>query len=309
MTTPPHARIAADIKRRVAEGRLRPGDRVPSTRQLARDWNVALATAAKALTLLAREGVVVAEPRVGTVVARGRGQKARPAASSEHDLTRQRVVRAAVELADADGLAELTMRALADRLGVATMSLYRHVGGKDDLVVLMVDAGIAEFALPGGQPDDWRTGLETIARLQWAAYRAHPWMAGLSSITRPVPSPALLRHTEWAMRALAGSGLDAEARMYVQITLYGYVQGIAANIEKERRAQAATGVTADEWMDEQGDELRWIGESRNYPAFVQLLDDLGEFDLDLDRLFEFGLGALLDGLTPMIERGRDRNKR
>ncbi|MEV5895723.1 TetR/AcrR family transcriptional regulator C-terminal domain-containing protein [Nonomuraea fuscirosea] len=309
MTTPPHARIAADIKRRVAEGRLRPGERVPSTRQLARDWDVALATAAKALTLLAREGVVVAEPRVGTVVARGRGQKARPAASSEHDLTRQRVVRAAVELADADGLAELTMRALADRLGVATMSLYRHVGGKDDLVVLMVDAGIAEFALPGEQPADWRAGLETIARLQWAAYRAHPWMAGLSSITRPVPSPALLRHTEWAMRALAGSGLDAETRMYVQITLYSYVQGIAANIEKERRAQAATGVTADEWMDEQGDELRWIGESRNYPAFVQLLDDLGEFDLDLDRLFEFGLGALLDGLTPMIERGRGRNRR
>ncbi|MEU8397728.1 TetR/AcrR family transcriptional regulator C-terminal domain-containing protein [Nonomuraea sp. NPDC048892] len=308
MTTPPHALIAADLKRRIAEGRLRPGERVPSTRQLARDWNVALATAAKALTLLAREGVVVAEPRVGTVVARARGRKPRPTAS-EHDLTRQRVVRAAVELADADGLAELTMRALADRLGVATMSLYRHVGGKDDLVVLMVDAAVAEFALPDEQPDDWRAGLETIARLQWAAYRAHPWMAGLSSITRPVPSPALLRHTEWAMRALAGSGLDAETRMYVQITLYGYVQGIAANIEKERRAQAATGVTADEWMDEQGDELRWIGESRDYPAFVQLLDELGEFDLDLDRLFAFGLGALLDGLTPLIERDRGRNGR
>ncbi|MEU8358133.1 TetR/AcrR family transcriptional regulator C-terminal domain-containing protein [Nonomuraea sp. NPDC048882] len=308
MTTPPHALIAADIKRRIAEGRLRPGERVPSTRQLARDWNVALATAAKALTLLAREGVVVAEPRVGTVVARARGRKPRPTAS-EHDLTRQRVVRAAVELADADGLAELTMRALADRLGVATMSLYRHVGGKDDLVVLMVDAAVAEFTLPDEQPDDWRAGLETIARLQWAAYRAHPWMAGLSSITRPVPSPALLRHTEWAMRALAGSGLDAETRMYVQITLYGYVQGIAANIEKERRAQAATGVTADEWMDEQGDELRWIGESRDYPAFVQLLDELGEFDLDLDRLFAFGLGALLDGLTPLIERDRGRNGR
>lgn len=308
MTTPPHALIAADIKRRIAEGRLRPGERVPSTRQLARDWNVALATAAKALTLLAREGVVVAEPRVGTVVARARGRKPRPTAS-EHDLTRQRVVRAAVELADADGLAELTMRALANRLGVATMSLYRHVGGKDDLVVLMVDAAVAEFALPDEQPDDWRAGLETIARLQWAAYRAHPWMAGLSSITRPVPSPALLRHTEWAMRALAGSGLDAETRMYVQITLYGYVQGIAANIEKERRAQAATGVTADEWMDEQGDELRWIGESRDYPAFVQLLDELGEFDLDLDRLFAFGLGALLDGLTPLIERDRGRNGR
>ncbi|MGW5154424.1 GntR family transcriptional regulator, partial [Nonomuraea wenchangensis] len=73
MDTPPYARIAGDIKRRIADGRLRPGDRVPSTRQLARDWDVALATAAKALALLAQEGVVIAEPRVGTVVAELRG--------------------------------------------------------------------------------------------------------------------------------------------------------------------------------------------------------------------------------------------
>jgi DNA-binding GntR family transcriptional regulator len=101
-------RIVDDIKRRIADGRLRTGDRVPSTRQLARDWGVALATAAKALTVLAQEGVVVAEPRVGTLVARprdGRAPARRPM-MSENDLTRERIVRAAIEIADADGLSD-----------------------------------------------------------------------------------------------------------------------------------------------------------------------------------------------------------
>ncbi|MFB4283400.1 MULTISPECIES: TetR/AcrR family transcriptional regulator C-terminal domain-containing protein [unclassified Nonomuraea] len=299
--TPPHARIVADIKRRVADGKLRPGERVPSTRQLARDWNVALATAAKALTLLAREGVVVAEPRVGTVVAEVRGAKPRPA-TSDHDLTRARVVRAAIEIADAEGLAELTMRGLAGRLGVATMSLYRHVGGKDDLVMLMVEAVIDEFALPPEPPEGWRAGLETSARLQWAAYRAHPWMARLASITRPLPSPSLLKHTEWVMRALEGTGLDPVTKMHVHTLLYSYVQGIAANIELEQRAQAATGITADEWMKGQEDVMRQIAGSRDYPAFATLIGELGDdFDLDLDRLFEFGLSPLLDGLTTLID--------
>lgn len=299
MTTPPHARIAADIKRRVADGKLRPGERVPSTRQLARDWGVALATAAKALTLLAREGVVVAEPRVGTVVAERRGAKA---VTSEHDLTRDRVVRAAIEIADAEGLSELTMRGVAGRLGVATMSLYRHLGSKDDLVLLMADAAIEEFALPEEDPSDgWRARLETVARLQWACYRAHPWMARIASVTRPLPSPSLLRHTEWVMRAFESTTLDPATKMYIHVLIYSFVQGIAANIELEQRAQAATGVTADEWMDSQEEQMRWIAVSRQFPAFTRLLEELGEFDLNLDRLLEFGLKPLLDGLSTLIE--------
>ncbi|MFC5822638.1 TetR/AcrR family transcriptional regulator C-terminal domain-containing protein [Nonomuraea insulae] len=308
MTTPPHARIAADIKQRVAAGKLRPGERVPSTRQLARDWGVALATAAKALTLLAREGVVVAEPRVGTVVAEPRlgtvvtERRGTKAVTSEHDLTRDRIVRAAIEIADAEGLSEVTMRGVAGRLGVATMSLYRHVGSKDDLVLLMVDAVIAEFALPEEEPcDGWRARLETVARLQWAGYRAHPWMAGVTSLTRPLPSPSLLRHTEWVMRAFEETALDATTKMYVHVLIYSFVQGIAANIELEQRAQAATGVTADEWMDSQEEQLRWIAVSRQYPAFTRLLAELGDFDLNLDRLLEFGLKPLLDGLSTLIE--------
>ncbi|MFI7705784.1 TetR/AcrR family transcriptional regulator C-terminal domain-containing protein [Nonomuraea sp. NPDC049480] len=301
MSTPPYARIAGDIKRRIADGRLRPGDRVPSTRQLARDWDVALATAAKALTVLAQEGVVVAEPRVGTVVAEPRGKAARRPEISGYAVTRERIVRAAIEIADAEGLSEVTMRGLAERLGMATMSLYRHIGSKDDLILLMVDTAIEDFPLPADPPPGWRAALETTARLQWAAYRRHPWLAGVTSLMRPLPSAGLIKHTEWAMAALAGTRLDATTKMHLQILVYSYVQGIAANLELERRARAATGLTDEEWMSAQEDRMRAISQSGRYPAFAEFLEDLGEFDLDLDRLFEFGLRPLLDGLAGLID--------
>ncbi|TDC99004.1 GntR family transcriptional regulator [Nonomuraea deserti] len=315
MTTPPYARIVADIKRRVADGKLRPGERVPSTRQLARDWGVALATASKALALLAREGVVVAEPRVGTVVAEPRGRAraeprdGRPSGRSGraerpalpgHDVTRERIVRAAIEIADTDGLSELTMRAVAGRLGMATMSLYRHVSGKDDLLTLMIDAAVGEFPLPEEAPAGWRARLETSARLQWAAFRKHPWMARTSPLTRPLPSPALFSHTEWALAAL-GDGLDATSRMYVIVLMHSYVQGIAANLDMELQARADTGMTDAEWMSGQESRVLAIAESGRYPAFLGTLAEMGgDFDLRLDRLFEFGLARLLDGLAVEI---------
>ncbi|MFD0889390.1 TetR/AcrR family transcriptional regulator C-terminal domain-containing protein [Streptosporangium algeriense] len=305
MSQPPHARIADDVRRRVADGRLREGDRVPSTRQLARDWGVALATAAKALTLLAREGVVVAEPRVGTVVAKPRngGASPRRPPTPGGELTRERVVRAAIEIADTEGFSELTMRGVADRVGAATMSLYRHVGGKDDLVLLMIDAVVEEFPLPEDPPYGWRARLETSAHLQWAAYRAHPWLVKVTSLTRPVPSTSLLKHTEWAFGALRDTPIDAMTKMHVHTLLYSFVQGIAANIELERQALATTGLTQNEWMDGQEDQIRAIFEAGGHPNFGKVVEDLaGAFDLDLDRLFRFGLTALLDGLTVIVER-------
>ncbi|TMR08791.1 TetR/AcrR family transcriptional regulator, partial [Nonomuraea turkmeniaca] len=213
---------------------------------------------------------------------------------------RERIVRVAIEIADAEGLPDLTMRAIADRLGMATMSLYRHIGGKEDLVLLMVDTAIEDFPLPAERPAGWRAAFETTARLQWAAYRAHPWMAGVTSLYRPLPSAGLIKHTEWVMATLAGTRLDATTKMRLHILLYSYVQGIGANLELERRARAATGLTDEEWLSGQDDRMRAISQSGAYPAFGELLADLGDFDLDLDHLFEFGLGRLLDGFAQMI---------
>jgi DNA-binding transcriptional regulator YhcF (GntR family) len=316
---PPYQRIVADIRRRIEDGRLTPGDRVPSTRQIARDWGVALATATKALTTLRQEGLVRAQPRVGTVVApldsgansrpaqAGPRRRARPAPAAEQELTRERIVRAAIEIADAEGLHALSMRGVAARLGVATMSTYRHVAGKDDLVILMADAAFGEHTYAEPPPTGWRAQLEVSARAMWTLYRLHPWLAQFNALTRPLPLPNLLVHGERILNALDGQGFDPTTTLDLQVLLYSYVQGLAVHLEREAHAQAITGLSEDQWMEVHGPALGSIAATGRYPAFARLTDAFAEdggYDLDLDKLFELGLRTLLDGFARLFEEKR-----
>lgn len=313
-TDPPYVQIAAEIRRRITAGELRPGDRVPSTRQIAQEWSVAIATATKALTSLSQQGVVRAEPRVGTVVATPEPPPAPPqhatrrraAREPDQELTRERIVRAAIEIADAEGLAALSMRSAAARLDVATMSLYRHVPSKGDLVVLMTDTVFGEHRLPEKPPPGWRERLELAARLQWAIYRRHPWLSQLVNLNRPLPLPNLLMHGEWVLAALDGLGLAAVTMLHVHITLYSYVRGIAINLESETQAEAETGITDQQWMDSQESAFEAITASRGFPTFARVVGDLSKngYDFDLDTIFEFGLGPMLDGIALLIENPR-----
>ncbi|MGW2561109.1 TetR/AcrR family transcriptional regulator C-terminal domain-containing protein [Streptomyces sp. NPDC001514] len=317
---PPYLRIAADIRRRITTGELAPGDRVPSTRCIAQDWGVALATATKALTTLRLEGYVEARPRAGTVVAGRRpaapgpprhataapdtAERIAPTPAADHELTQERIVRAAIGIADAEGLAALSMRGVAARLGVAAMSPYRYVGSKEELVALMADAAFGELGYPEPPPEGWRARLELGARTQWRLYRRHPWLAQLSPLTRPMMLPNLLAHGEWLLSALDGHGLDPVTMMDLQIVVYTYVQGVAVNLEREAHAMATTGQTEDEWMDDQAAAIQMLVASGRYPTFSRMLRGFdGGYDLDLDALFEFGLRPLLDGLAPVVEGG------
>jgi DNA-binding transcriptional regulator YhcF (GntR family) len=299
MAEAPYQRIAAEIRERIAGGRLRPGDRLPSTRQLAKDHGVALATATKALTLLQQQGAVVAKPRSGTVVT---GPAPAPRVLPRAALDRADLVRAAIEIADAEGLAALSMRGVAARLGVPTMSTYRHVESKERLVVLMADAAYGELGGDEAPLESWRAELERVARTMWALYRRHPWLAHVTPLSRPLPLPNLLGHGEAMLRALAGRGLDAPARLDVQIMLYTHIQGLAVQLEAEAQAQAATGLTEDDWMDVHGPAMAGIAASGRYPNFTALLAAFadGGYDLDLDRIFELGLRTLLDGLAVTV---------
>ncbi len=213
---------------------------------------------------------------------------------------------AAIELADAEGLAALSMRGVAGKLGLATMSLYRHVDGKDDLIAQMVDAVFGEALLPDTPPEGWRARLTVAARLQWSIYRRHPWLAQLVSITRPQALPNLLVHGEWALAAIDGRGLDAATMLIVHITLFSYVRGLAINIEWENEAEAASGLSEEEWMAATSPALDALAASGAFPTFARVLAALSDnFDLDLDQLFEFGLEPLLDGLAPLLD-GHDR---
>ncbi|WP_354639037.1 TetR/AcrR family transcriptional regulator C-terminal domain-containing protein [Kitasatospora camelliae] len=310
-TEPPYLRIAAEIRQRILGGALKPGDPVPSTRQIAREWGVALATATKVLAALRQEGLVEARPRVGTVVAAPAGPApvaapGRPRAAaggSDHELTRERIVRAAVEIADAEGIAAVSMRGVAARLGVATMSPYRYVTGKDDLVLLMADAVYGELAYPADPPAGWRARFELGARTLWALHRRHPWLAQISSLTRPLPLPNLLTHAEWALSALDGYGLPAATMLDIHVLLYSYVHGIAVHLEREAQAEAATGLSEEQWSEAQTPALTAIAASGGYPVFARVIAALPDgYDLHLDHLFAFGLTPLLDGLTPLVEQ-------
>ncbi|MFF3767627.1 TetR/AcrR family transcriptional regulator C-terminal domain-containing protein [Streptomyces sp. NPDC001922] len=307
---PPYRRIVDDIRRRILDGDLAPGDRVPSTRRIAADWGVALATATKALTTLRLEGLVEARPRAGTVVAGTapvappRGH-ASPGPAPEPELTLDRIVRTAVDIADAEGLSALSMRGVATRLGVAVMSLYRYVPSKDDLVLHMADAAFGEESYPDDPPEGWRARVELGARTFWTLYRRHPWLAQLGSLTRPLPLPRLIAHAEWMLSALDGHGLDPTRLFDIHLLIYSHVQGLAVHLEREAHAEAATGQSEDQWMDSLAPDLEGLMTSGRFPAFAKVVGSFGEgYDLRLDALFAFGLEALLDGLTPIIEGGR-----
>jgi AcrR family transcriptional regulator len=209
-------------------------------------------------------------------------------------LTRERIVAAAIRVADAEGLAQLSMRRIATELGAAPMSLYRHVNGKDELLVSMMDSALGEDPLPARPPKGWRAQLELSSRVEWQGFRRHPWLAPALSITRPQLIPNGMRHTEWALRALDGLGLTIQEMMYVHVTLFSHVRGLALNLEAEAQAEQDSGLTSDEWMQTQEHGFRVIAGTGDFPLLNRLVDS--EMELDLDQLFEFGLGRLLDGL-------------
>src|SRR5215471_5656249 len=298
MAQPPYRRIADEIRTRIADRELRPGDPVPSARGIAREWGVALATATKVLATLNAEGVTRPLPGRGTVVADPAGP-AKPARGARRhegdpDLTRERIVAGAIRVADAEGLAQLSMRRIATELGAAPMSLYRHVNGKDELLVSMMDSVLGEDPLPARPPNGWRAQLELSSRMQWQGFRRHPWLAQALSLTRPQLIPNGMRHTEWALRALDGLGLTIQEMMHIHTTLFSHVRGLAFNLEAEAQAEQDSGLTSDEWMQTQEHGFRVIAGTGDFPLLTRLVNS--EMELDLDRLFEFGLGRLLDGL-------------
>ncbi|SFW91832.1 TetR/AcrR family transcriptional regulator C-terminal domain-containing protein [Amycolatopsis australiensis] len=291
---PPYLRIAADLRRRINAGELRPGDRVPSTRALVREWGVAMATAARALATLREEGWVRAVSGSGTVVADRTPRKP--------PLGRDNLVRAAVRLADAEGIAALSMRRLAAELGVGPMALYRHVPGKEELLRLMADAALGEAELPEPGPADWRPRLELAARAQWRAYRRHPWLAPilLNSLVRPPVLAAGLRLVDWSLRALAGTGLRRRVKLQVVMTLNGWVGGLAASNAFEVQAEQDTGISAEQRLAADMALLaEYLGSGR-FPVLVEVMS--GVEDVGLDEAFEFGLVRQLDGIAVLLER-------
>ncbi|GAA2087166.1 GntR family transcriptional regulator [Actinomadura alba] len=308
---PPYLQIAAEIRGKIRDGELRPGERVPSIRQIAQRWGVAVATATRVVTTLQEEGLVEAKVGSGTVVSArpGRRRPAGPATgqvarrpkrqddAAKCTLNRESMLRTAIAIADVEGLDAVSMRRVAAGLGVGPMSLYRHVSNKDELVMQMADVVFGEPELPVPGPAGWRDKLELISREQWALCWRHPWLPRAVSFTRPLFVPNMLAHTEWTLRALDGLGLSRAARMQEALTLHSLVVTLGLSMADEVEAEQETGTTLARWYAQQRARTDELFAGGRFPLLAELHEDTVP---DLDGLFEYSLARHLDGFAILV---------
>jgi AcrR family transcriptional regulator len=210
-------------------------------------------------------------------------------------LSRERVVQAAVALADEGASGEITMRSLAERLGVRSpMALYRYVGNKDGLADLMADHVYGLFSVAHG--DGWRPALYELGRSGWAAVRQHPWFARLA-FARPPLGPNALAVYEAALAELDPLDLPAATRMGFIETVLGHVLGSGLALLEEQSMRAGIGVTSDaELADSVAPYLVRIAAAGAHPHFSKWAADPqrhGPAPQDFDTILQW----LLDGLA------------
>jgi AcrR family transcriptional regulator len=205
-------------------------------------------------------------------------------------LSRDRVLHAAVELADASGVEALTMRRLGDELGFEAMSLYRHVANKQDLLDGMLDLVLAEWQLPAGP--DWREAVRTSASSVHDSLRRHRWAAQLL-MTGTHLRPARLQYMNGLLGALRAGGFDADTTYHVYHLLDGYIFGFAlweiaytaSPLDEEVVARLMRSIP---WAD--------------YPHLAEHRDQhMTEGPHRDASAFDVGLGLILDGLV--VSRG------
>jgi AcrR family transcriptional regulator len=224
----------------------------------------------------------------------------RPGPKSSLDV--DRIVAAAVTIADAEGLAALSMRRVAAELGVAAMTLYSHVPGKGELVDLMLDSVLGEL-YPGGSPTGkWRNRLATVARANWDLFLRHPWAVHLAT-GRPPLGPHLMRKYELELRAVDGLGLS-EVQMDLLVTLLnGFVRGTVGGVHEKAEAERTTGITEDQWWTAMAPHAARFFDAERFPTAARVGPVAGN-DLQAayapEGLFEFGLERLLDGIGLLI---------
>ncbi|MGW0201053.1 TetR/AcrR family transcriptional regulator [Nonomuraea sp. NPDC003201] len=219
-------------------------------------------------------------------------------------LSLGRIVRAAIEIADAEGLEGLSMRKVADRLGFTTMSLYRHVPGRDQLVDLMVDEAYSEQASTPEEPETgqgWRVRLEAAARQGWQLRRRHPWVAEVRG-TRHLPGPNAIAYYEHTLSTLTGTGLRPSEAIAVVGMLGRFVDAEALILVETRREERRSGVSEQDWW---GSRDALYERLNSFPTLSRLWTE-GGWDHPEDS-FEFGLRRQLDGVEALI-RQRDESR-
>jgi AcrR family transcriptional regulator len=216
-------------------------------------------------------------------------------------LTTDAIALAAIVLADAEGLDAVSMRRVAERLGVAAMSLYRYVPGKAGLLDLVVDRVCAEVE-PVPRRGGWRTRLERVAVANRNLFVRHPWLLDVFP-GRPPLGPGVIGKYERELRALAGSGLgDVELDLVLSAVL-AYVRGAARSVVESSQLREQTGVDDLAWWARVGPVLERVMDPSAAPVAVRVGRAAAEHyggAHDAEEVFDFGLQRLLDGVEAMV---------
>lgn len=221
-------------------------------------------------------------------------------------VDREAAVAAAIGLADAEGLAGVSMRVLAARLDIAIVTLYRLVSSKEALVSLMVERVLAGYRPPARPLPDWRARLRYEARQDWEAYRRHPWLLPVLATSRPRLEGELLAAVDRSMAPLYALGVDERTAMSVYLVVDGFVQGAAQLLVSEAASRRESGLAQRAWWRRQERRLAATIESGRYPWLTAMAGDIGE-GIDLDAWFAFGLERVLDGVALWLEPSGPRD--
>ncbi len=206
-------------------------------------------------------------------------------------LSKERVLRAAIALADADGLEALSMRRLAKELGVEAMSLYNHVANKDEILAGIIDAVATEIDLPSDE-GDWKTAMRRSAISARDVLLRHRWASSLW-MTRQSGGLARMRHGDWMLRMLREAGLSDDLSYHAFHILEAYILGFTyLHLSVPHKGEDLAGMAATFLQELPADE---------YPDFVEHVMQHLEPDHGDEGGFEVGLDLILDGL----ERLRD----
>ncbi|WP_328329407.1 MULTISPECIES: TetR/AcrR family transcriptional regulator [unclassified Streptomyces] len=220
-----------------------------------------------------------------------------PAPTPRASLSSRQIADAAVRIADAEGLAAVTMRRLATELGVAPMAAYRYVSGKDELLELMIDRVYAEADL-FGDATGWRETLRTVALGTRLLVLAHAWLGQLSSPRAGVAlTPARFAVMERALASLDGLGLDADTMHAAFVTVSSFTLGQAYAEVAMRQAMTAEGWSSgDDVRGALAPQMTYLMGTGKYPTYHTVLRTSRRKDDPLWQ-FETGLDCVLDGIA------------
>jgi AcrR family transcriptional regulator len=220
------------------------------------------------------------------------GVRAQPTRGPKPALSVERIIDTAIEIADAEGLAAVSMQRVAADLGFTKMSLYRYVPGKTELVALMIERAIGEP--PAIAATDWRAGLKEWSHRLLAAYLRHPWALAATVGPRPI-GPNELGWMEAVVATLTGTGLTGGERLDVIAALTGQVRMIAEQGAASQQPEAQLTAMITGLLRDHGDRFPALAEAMTATATEQAQD----------QAFDFGLDRILDGLDVLItERTR-----